>query len=369
MDITFDVVIPTTRLVPERLVQLLRVHESVPQAKVSYYIVVDLPGADLHALEALVQDRADVTLLRNETWLGAHGTRNRGIDAGKSELIVLLDDDVVPSPGLLAAYIAAIIAAPTSPGYVGVTRFPAAHDHFTQGIVASDILTFFDLAEKQPHMPWGVTANLCLRRSALGDVRFSNAFPKAGGGEDIDLCLRLARRGGRGGQAFVSVPEAWVEHPWWTDGRGSYRRFFRWAFGDSRLPALHPQHRYWNAPMLPEALLLLIIAWMLGPPISLSVGAAVLLALVGTELVVDYGKLWCRGRRVSLRVALESTIIRLTNDLGRLMGNFSRGRLWGLFERFDYFCDRVHVAGERRVAVTKLVGWLVAVTLIAWFAR
>jgi glycosyltransferase involved in cell wall biosynthesis len=114
MDFTFDVVIPTTRLVPERLEQLLRVHESVPQAKVAYYVVVDRPGADLQVLEDLVQTRADITLLRNETWLGAHGTRNRGIDAGKSELILFLDDDVVPSPRLLAEYISAIVGAPAS---------------------------------------------------------------------------------------------------------------------------------------------------------------------------------------------------------------------------------------------------------------
>jgi len=365
MDFTFDVVIPTTRLVPERLERLLHLHESVAQCKVKYYVVVDRPDANLRAIEEIVEERADVTLFQNQTWLGAHGTRNRGIDAGKSELVVFLDDDIVPSPRLLAEYVNAIIIAPASPGYVGVTRFPAAHDQFTQGIVASDILTFFDLAERQRLMPWGVTANLCLRRSALGDLRFSNAFPKGGGGEDIDLCLRLVRNSG---QALVSVPNAWVEHPWWAEGRGSYRRFFRWAFGDSRLPALHPQHRYWNAPTLPEMLLFVAVVWLLGPAIHLPVVAAVVLALVGTELAVDYGKLWRRGRRPLLRVALESTIIRLSNDMGRLAGNYSRGRLWGLFERFDYFCDGVHVAGERRVAIVKLVGSLVAVSLIGMFA-
>jgi hypothetical protein len=55
MDFAFDVVIPSTRLVPERLEQLLRVHESVPEAKVAYYLVVDRPGADLQMLEGLVQ--------------------------------------------------------------------------------------------------------------------------------------------------------------------------------------------------------------------------------------------------------------------------------------------------------------------------
>jgi GT2 family glycosyltransferase len=364
MGLTFDVVIPTTRLVPERLEQLLRVHESVPDVKVTYQVVVDRPGADLQLLQALVRDRSDVVLLQNETWLGAHGTRNRGIDAGSSDLILFLDDDVVPSPRLLAEYVAAAADAPESPGYVGVTRFPAPHDPFTRGIFASDILTFFDLAEIRPTMPWGVTANLCLRRAALGDIRFLELFPKAGGGEDIDLCLRLGREQRA---SLVSVPAAWVEHPWWSDGRASYRRFFRWAFGDSRLPALHPQHRYWNAPTLPEVLLLLAVSPLVMVPMS-TLGAVVAVpAIVGVELAVDYGKLWRRGQRPAIRVALESTFVRLANDCGRLIGNLSRGRLWGLLERFDYFCDGVHVASERRVAVVKLLGAIAVLGLITYF--
>jgi GT2 family glycosyltransferase len=363
MGFTFDVVIPTTRLVPERLSQLLRVHESVPNAKVSYQIVVDRPGADLRLLEALVKDRSDVVLLQNETWLGAHETRNRGIDAGSSAFILFLDDDVIPSPRLLAAYAAAIVNAPDSSGYVGVTRFPAAHDHFTRGVVASDILTFFGLAGLRPWMPWGVTANLCLRRAALGDIRFSEVFPKAGGGEDIDLCLRLTR-----GQpaSLVSVPGAWVEHPWWADGRGSYRRFFRWAFGDSRLPALHPRHRYWSAPTLPELLLLFIFAVLVVPPVSMPGALVALPAILGVELAADYGKLWRRRQRPGLRASLESTLVRLANDCGRLMGNLSRGRFWGLFERFDYFCDGVHIASERRVAIVKLIGTAAVLSLIGY---
>jgi hypothetical protein len=94
--------------------------------------------------------------------------------------------------------------------------------------------------------------------------------------------------------------------------------------------------------------------------------AAILPALVVTEITIDYGKMWCRGCRRSLRVVLESTIIRLTNDLGRLIGNLSRARPWGLFERFDYFCDRAHVASERRVATAKLVASLAVVSSIGW---
>jgi GT2 family glycosyltransferase len=361
MELTFDIVVPTTRLVPETIGPLLRVHESAPEAHVTYYLVIDRPNADLDGLRELVRGRHDVRLIRNEVSLGAHGTRNRGIDAGHSEFILFLDDDVFPSPVLLCQYVAIIATARSSPGFVGVTRFPAACDHFSGGILASDILTFFGLAATARQLPWGVTANLCLRRSALGDLRFSTEFPKAGGGEDIDLCLRLIERAG---QRLIAVPGAVVEHPWWANGRRSYGRFFRWAFGDSRLPALHPQHRYRNAPTLPESLLLIFAVWLLVPSFPGLVALAAFPVGFGVEIGVDYGKIRYRGSRIPVRVAVESTMIRLANDLGRLAGNLSRGRAWALLERFDYFCDGIHVRHERHVAVTKFVVSAGLLTLI-----
>ena len=52
---------------------------------------------------------------------------------------------------------------------------------------------------------WGTTSNLMVRRSAAGDVRFSAAFPKHGGGEDVDFCLRMAANVVR---RFRTVPGA-----------------------------------------------------------------------------------------------------------------------------------------------------------------
>jgi GT2 family glycosyltransferase len=365
LEVAFDIVIPTTRLVPERLTALLDIHDSVPGTTVSYTLVIDTPAADLAPLAALIGGRPNVKVLVNDTVLGAHQTRNRGIDAGQAELIVFLDDDVVPREGLLAAYRDASLRFPEWLGYVGVTRFPPPDSRFRRGIVASDILTFFDLSSRQPRMPWGVTANLCLRRSALGPHRFSPAFPKAGGGEDIDLCLRL---GGGEPLPLLSVPGAVVEHPWWESRRGSYRRFFRWAYGDGRLPVHHPAHRYMNAPSLPEVVLAsMAVSAVL--PAARPLVATFLGAWVLVEFSVDYLKLRRRGHRVSAGVAIEATLIRLANDTGRLAGNLARLRPWALGERFDYFCDGVHVAGERRVAFAKLCAALGAVGTASVFAR
>ena len=80
-------------------------------------------------------------------------------------------------------------------------------------------------------MPWGVTANLLIRRSS---VRFSSLYPKTGGGEDIAFCLDTLASGVTTG-AIVAAPALCASHPWWDDGRFTSLRFWRWACGDGIL--------------------------------------------------------------------------------------------------------------------------------------
>lgn len=47
-------------------------------------------------------------------------------------------------------------------------------------------------------VPWAVTANVAFKNPT---IEFDTRFPKTGGGEDIDFCLRVAPEG------LVSVPE------------------------------------------------------------------------------------------------------------------------------------------------------------------
>src|SRR5438876_1142355 len=98
-----------------------------------------------------------------------------------------------------------------------------------------------------PHeteLPWGITANLLVRRNPDGTVLFSEDFPKTGGGEDIDFCLRLrawqAQQNPRS-EGFVSVPAAVVRHPWWDGGKPRYSHFFGWSRGDGLLIDLFRQ--------------------------------------------------------------------------------------------------------------------------------
>lgn len=183
--------------------------------RVNYYLVIDRPTDAEKDIKSSLGEEDSVRVIRNKKNLGVHISRNLGFEKGQGEYALFLDDDVNPDPGLLFAYKAAIEQYPRSPGFVGSGRFPEPFNSFTKGTVASDILTFWDMAEKRPSLAWGVTANLMVRRDAVGPIRFSSAFPKKGGGEDIDFCLRVSQRHSL---PFVSVPDAVVVHPWWDNG-------------------------------------------------------------------------------------------------------------------------------------------------------
>jgi len=321
---------------------------------VLYILVIDNPAIEISSELNKLIDKFDVCLAINKENLGAAGARNVGIDLATKEWILFLDDDIVPEDNLLFVYGEVLKQSENNIGYFGVTMFPKPINSFTKGIITSDILTFFSIARYVDKLSWGVTANLLIRRSSIGEYRFQNIFPKFGGGEDIDFCLRITKRENK---KFKSVPEAIVHHPWWMNGKRSYTRFQRWAFGDSRLPNLHPEHKYRNFPNIMELILFAIIFTIVYGILMrdfwifpITIGGI----LIG-EYIGEYGKLLILGKTRSPILALESVLIRASNDFGRLKSNMLRGHITGITERFDYFCDGVHIRSERMWALIKLI--------------
>jgi GT2 family glycosyltransferase len=362
--LTIDVVVPSFR--PR--VAFLDLLTSLKQpfgVEIFFYIIVDRPGTDVFKLRQTSNGIKNMVVLVNDKNVGTSESRNRGIEAGRGEYILFLDDDVKPHEDLLVEYANAIRADTRNhPGFVGVVNFPLPCNSFTRGVFHSGVLTFFGFAAQNRNMPWGVTANLCLRRKSLGTNRFSRQFPRGGGGEDIDLCLRMKQSSG--GKEFLSVPRAQVDHPWWEGGTRSYTRFVRWAYGDSRLPALHPQHRFTNWPTMWETWIVLLL--LLGfAPKAIGIVTVGLIASVTSEFLVDFAKLKRRGECLSLLDSVESVLIRLSIDLGRVLCNLSRTRPRGLLEHFDFFCTSQHIGYERRVAAIKTAIVIGAVMVAAIF--
>ena len=142
-----------------------------------------------------------------------------GLDAGAGRYVLFIDDDVVIPPNILHAYLAAIREEPDAPGYVGPTVFPDPVNSFTRGDTGKRHAHFFRAAHCPPAHVVGNHVKPDGAQNAIGNVRFSEAFPKARGWEDIDFCLRIVSDSGKW---FRTVPGARVSHPWWKGAGRSY---------------------------------------------------------------------------------------------------------------------------------------------------
>jgi len=170
--ITLDVVVPTYRAPLGFLEKILSL--DVPEeVSTQFTIVFDRPGNAeaqevFSALERKHRANPYVRLRMNEENLGAGQSRNRGIRESAADWILFLDDDVVPNQDILCAYARAIRQHPNATGFVGLSRLPSPTNSRQLAVVLAQLSFFWTIAECFPNeteLPWGVTANLCMRRA------------------------------------------------------------------------------------------------------------------------------------------------------------------------------------------------------------
>ncbi|KAF8554459.1 glycosyltransferase family 2 protein [Imleria badia] len=362
--LTLDVVVPSFRVQLQFLEPILKLKPS-PTCTTMFIIIIDDPNSPARiGLETQFASRPDVRIRTNDKNLGASASRNRGMRESAAEWIFFLDDDITPRPDLLVEAEKVIRANPNAVGFIGNAQFPPADSVFTTAVHLAGVTYFWDIATKMPNetdMPWGVTANLVARRNEDG-VEFNLQFPKTGGGEDIDFCRRkrdlwfpVARQG------FYPAPDVVVTHPWWNDGKRSYRRFYMWSKGDGGLIRLYPDLTYIDhAPNSGELLLISCALASAGVPIFLLTGNAfpsvlalhlASMTIVGNVVHDMYRYLWRDAHRAAaihstlagpkwVVAVMESALIRMATEWGRVVGMLERGEIGILGRRFDWFTNR-----------------------------
>lgn len=275
-------------------------------------------------------------------------------------------------------------------GFAGPTILPHLPQLFPCAAHMSDISFFWGApAWWRVTVPWAVTANMVLKNSAACH-RFGLQFPKTGGGEDIDMCLRAAPEG------LLSVPAAMVVHPWWGGGsQHLFLRFALWSWGDSLLTDHFPSVGYRVCPSATElcaCLLLLQLLVLLAaaasttaslcrlplPLVPAEIAALkMIVAIKLTDIILDVARnilLPQRRHRVVadgcpwwllLPAAAESCIIKTFSEAGRLLRHISRGRLLNIGVRFDWFCgsDPDIPPREQAKAAVRLGLYLMAAVL------
>lgn len=203
-------------------------------------VVCDGPGAEVRpVVEGVARCAPCAVRIIEQPRLGAAAARNTGIDAAQGRVIVMLDDDISASPGLLAAHL--------------------RHHREVEDVVVTGTLAMRPVPDELPHRRivrewWDgefremakpthtatfrdfVTGNVSVARSRLVAVgRFDASFTGYGR-EDYELGLRLQRAGLR----FVHEPAALGVHHYDKSPTEWLRMFRAMGRADVIFTRLHP---------------------------------------------------------------------------------------------------------------------------------
>ncbi|KIP05821.1 glycosyltransferase family 2 protein [Phlebiopsis gigantea 11061_1 CR5-6] len=365
--LTVDIIVPCYRVMMGYLDNFLSLKAS-PSCSVMFIIIIDNPASpNIRQLREKYEHRLDVRIRVNKTNSGASASRNRGLAESAAEWVLFLDDDVTPARNLLLELEKSIETSPMAAGFVGNAKFPTATTTFTTALHLAGVTYFWDIATKLAEckdVPWGVTANIAARRDINDGVLYDVGFPKTGGGEDIDFCRRKREYvKSRGGDGFVAAPHVTVTHPYWNNGSRSYWRFYGWSKGDGALVKRYPALVYRDIPNSAELLLFSVVASVAtavtAMPSSLRwLGPKFFAAVFVANILHDaYRHLWRDAERTAaiqstvtgsrwLAAVVESSLIRMFSEWGRVVGLLERGEFGLLFHRFEWFAG-VHGDGPR----------------------
>src|SRR5579859_4726389 len=206
---SISVVVPTFNR-KSSLYRLLAAIERQTYPAASFEVVIVDDGSTDGTRELLRGLRLPFELrLIEQAHAGPAAARNLGVANARAELIVFLDDDVVPIPTLLEEHAAThrlaadlVVVGPMSPPQDWQRPAWVRWEEDTLQVQYRDML-----AGKYPCTPRQFyTANVSLRRACFVESGgFDVAFKRA---EDVELAFRLRDRGAR----FLFNPNAVVMH-------------------------------------------------------------------------------------------------------------------------------------------------------------
>ena len=360
--LSIDVIIPSYRLLSEYLLPIVQM--DIPEdAQVRFLIIADNPKAEIPSEIGPFIDNKKVILIRNPENLGVCKTRNIGIESSTADWLLFLDDDVKPSKNLLLSYASAIHNNPADVGFFGDVVFPSATNSFTAGIRASGMLGLFSVPKESTYRKWTPTANVIVKKSAIGDVRFNEVFAKNGAGEEIDFFLRIYKSTNK---ELRGIKNAEVYHNWWYNGKRIYSRFIRWNTGIALLPNIFPEYKYKTFPNIAETVVFglpIVILWSILAHSFLPITSAIA-GIIGGEIFGESLRLRFSMGLLQTRFAFEVIIIRGLNDMGRLITQIKTPEmLKGICERFDVMCDGKNLRQQRFWAGVKFISYLVITAL------
>jgi len=370
MPASIDIVIPSYRLNEKYLLPILQLPKPAG-FDINFYLVADNPAAKVPDSIKNLVGRTDIHTIINEKNLGFSATRNKGIDAGHGDWILLLDDDITSDANLLHAYGKAIASHPEALGFVGVTNFPPSVNAVTKALEINGVSTHFQLALHEKELYWSATANIMLNRALLGDRRFSPVLTKST--EDMELLFRNAFENDL--KKYIAVPDAVVTHPWWGNGAIQTKRMLNYGEGAVEASWLYPLKLYthYDFTNTTETLLILLVAIIPCLFFHISVRFILFLAVaqILSEFLTNFYKAVKVGHTANIAVVWQMMWHKNMMETGRLLSVIKSEKLTGFGRRIDGSFRKAHPQNFRlnRWKIIKLSFFVILFVLLYYASR
>ena len=287
---------------------------------------------------------------------GASMARNTGLAQSFSDHAILLDDDIVPKNNIIDAYVSAIERYPDAKIYIGNTIIPKANTYIEKSIIASRICYFYGISTQVKNPPWGVTANMCVKSRTNNKIWFLTNYPKTGGGEDVDFCLRYKSKN----EDICSVKNAIVTHPYWSN---PFKQISGWASGDVLCLDFFPNKSFYCCPNWCESILFYLLYQIYNfQKIDITVYFLIILVHFGFRFPTYFTKSYEDERKsnnynifTSFIVGLIATLYPTIQDFVRIISKIRRLRLTQLCCHFDWMDgQKDHIPASKPVSYTHL---------------
>ena len=208
--------------------------------------------------------------------------RNVGARNAKYDIVMFLDSDCIATPNLLNEHYK-LYTDDHVGGVAGLLEFVGEDTWFWKSVEKSPFVICFGFPRWMQEVPWTPTANCSVRKEIFEMVGgFDRSFPDKPGGEDVDMGLRITKKG----YVFKCTKEGLVYHSkkTWIPVKAMFKRLWHYGAANYYLADKHPDYVMRIMPRKTMLYLVGIIAILFSSIIKMN---PMLLFMIPAWLVVD----------------------------------------------------------------------------------
>lgn len=268
------------------------------------------------------------------------GKRNYGAKMAQYEIVLFLDSDCIATEHILEEHEKKYTDERIG-GVAGPLEFIGEENWYWQSVNTSPYVICFQMPRWGETSVWAATANFSVRKDVFLEIGgFDETFPNKPGGEDVDLGLRMTKRGYK----IVNTVEGLVYHDkkTWMDRKAMFNRCWNYGRADVYLVERHEDYSTFMPPRKTILNIIMILTCLLFT-IILDWKCVVLIpAFLLSDVVVDalLAQKYAYGNNDFLHQMATQQLSRI-NEYGYLWECLTRKNFRNMFRQTVFFEEQM----------------------------